>query len=98
MKNRDLDSAVVYYQQYFDFEEKPAAEDLLKLGKCYYNLACQDSVPELQKEELIKADSLFKELSFQVPNSYVSYFWRARVNSMLDPETRRGWQNHITRK
>ena len=90
VKNRDLDSAVVYYQQYFDFEEKPAAEDLLKLGKCYYNLACQDSVPELQKEELIKADSLFKELSFQVPNSYVSYFWRARVNSMLDPETTKG--------
>ena len=90
MKNRDLDSAVVYYQQYFDFEEKPAVEDLLKLGKCYYNLACQDSVPELQKEELIKADSLFKELSFQVPNSYVSYFWRARVNSMLDPETTKG--------
>ena len=90
VKNRDLDSAVVYYQQYFDFEEKPAAEDLLKLGKCYYNLACQDSVPELQKEELIKADSLFKELSFQVPNSYVSYFWRARVSSMLDPETTKG--------
>lgn len=90
MKNRDLDSAVVYYQQYFDFEEKPAVEDLLKLGKCYYNLACQDSVPELQKEELIKADSLFKELSFQVPNSYVSYFWRVRVNSMLDPETTKG--------
>ena len=41
-------------------------------------------------EELIKADSLFKELSFQVPNSYVSYFWRARVNSMLDPETTKG--------
>ena len=50
----------------------------------------QDSVPELQKEDLIKADSLFKELSFQVPNSYVSYFWRARVNSMLDPETTKG--------
>ena len=90
VKNRDLDSAVVYYQQYFDFVEEPAAEDLLKLGKCYYNLACQDSVPELQKEELIKADTLFKELSIQVPNSYVSYFWRARVNSMLDPETTKG--------
>ena len=34
--------------------------------------------------------ALFKELSFQVPNSYVSYFWRARVNSMLDPETTKG--------
>ena len=90
VKNRDLDSAVVYYRQYFDFVKEPAAEDLLKLGKCYYNLACQDSVPELQKEELIKADSLFKELSVQVPNSYVSYFWRARVNSMLDPETTKG--------
>ena len=90
VKNRDLDSAVVYYRQYFDFVKEPAAADLLKLGKCYYNLACQDSVPELQKEELIKADSLFKELSVQVPNSYVSYFWRARVNSMLDPETTKG--------
>lgn len=90
VKNRDLDSAVVYYRQYFDFVKEPAAEDLLKLGKCYYNLACQDSVPELQKEELIKADSLFKELSIQIPNSYVSYFWRARVNSMLDPETTKG--------
>ena len=90
VKNRDLDSAVVYYRQYFDFVKEPAAEDLLKLGKCYYNLVCQDSVPELQKEELIKADSLFKELSVQVPNSYVSYFWRARVNSMLDPETTKG--------
>ncbi|RHR82605.1 hypothetical protein [Odoribacter sp. AF15-53] len=90
VKDHELDSAVVYYNQYMDFVQEPAAEDLLKLGRCYYNMACQDSVPEMQKDDLVKADTLFGALSVQVPNSYVSYFWRARVNSMLDPETTQG--------
>lgn len=90
VKTNQLDSAVVYYNHYIDFVQEPSAEDLLKLGKCYYNMACKDSVMVEQKAELVKADSLFAALSEKVPGSYVGYFWRARVNSMLDPETMQG--------
>lgn len=90
VKTNQLDSAVVYYNHYIDFVQEPSAEDLLKLGKCYYNMACKDTVMVEQKAELVKADSLFAALSEKVPGSYVGYFWRARVNSMLDPETMQG--------
>lgn len=89
-KNRQLDSAVVYYEQYMGVFKEPAAADVLVLGKCYYNLASQDTVAVQQAIELQKADTLFGTLSTLVPNSYVSYFWRARVKSMLDPETTQG--------
>ena len=89
-KTNQLDSAVVYYNRYIDYAGEASAEDLLKLGKCYYNMACRDSVVDEQKAELVKADSLFAALSDKVPSSYVGYFWRARVNSMLDPETLEG--------
>lgn len=90
VKTNQLDSAVVYYNHYIDFVQEPSAEDLLKLGKCYYNMACKDTIMVEQKAELVKADSLFAALSEKVPGSYVGYFWRARVNSMLDPETMQG--------
>ena len=90
VKTNQLDSAVMYYNRYIDFVQEASAEDMLKLGRCYYNMACRDTVAVEQQAELVKADSLFASLSEKVPNSYVGYFWRARVNSMLDPETVEG--------
>lgn len=39
---------------------------------------------------LAKADSMFAYVSEKAPDSYLRYFWRARVQSALDPETDQG--------
>ena len=39
---------------------------------------------------LAKADSMFAYVTEKAPDSYLGYFWRARVQSALDPETDQG--------
>ena len=79
-----------YYQKYTEETGNSEPGDVLRLGKCFYNVACRDSVTDSRNRELMVADSLFGVVSVEVPQSYVGYFWRARVNSMLDPETEKG--------
>ena len=38
----------------------------------------------------LKADSIFGDFSIRYPEHYMGYFWRARVNAILDPETETG--------
>ena len=39
---------------------------------------------------LTKADEIFAQVAQRVPTNYLGNFWRARVNSLLDPETSQG--------
>jgi tetratricopeptide (TPR) repeat protein len=48
----------------------------------------QDSI--VKKELYQKADSVFAELVKRIPDNYLGYFWRARVNALIDPETTQG--------
>ncbi|WP_294140998.1 tetratricopeptide repeat protein [uncultured Sanguibacteroides sp.] len=90
IKMKQPDRAMRYYQKYTEETENSEPGDVLRLGKCFYNVACRDSVTDSRNRELMVADSLFGVVSVEVPQSYVGYFWRARVNSMLDPETEKG--------
>lgn len=45
-----------------------------------------------------KADSMFSFVAEKVPDSYLGHFWRARVNSALDPENRQGARQTVLRK
>lgn len=90
MKMKDYANALQNYEQYFGEEKQLSAEELLKFGKCYYSLGNTDSIPETRQRELHLADSVFALLTEAVPSSYVGYFWRARTNSQLDPESTQG--------
>ncbi|MDR2804769.1 MAG: hypothetical protein LBB85_03880, partial [Dysgonamonadaceae bacterium] len=88
-KDQQPDSAIRYYNFYLDFLEQPNPTIYFQLGRNYYNIATADSL-ETQQEKLQRADSVFALLTELAPTSYLSYFWRARINSMLDPETTLG--------
>ena len=90
IKTRQPDRAIRYYRKYTETTDNCEPGDVLRLGKCFYDVACRDSVAESRNRELMVADSLFHIVSEEVPQSYVGYFWRARTNSMLDPETAKG--------
>lgn len=47
-------------------------------------------IKKQQNEYLTQADTIFAEVSQRVPDNYLGYFWRARTNAMLDPETTLG--------
>ncbi|MDR3351266.1 MAG: hypothetical protein LBN98_06485 [Prevotellaceae bacterium] len=88
-KSQQPDSAIRYYNLYLDFLGEDNAAIYFQLGRNYYNIAVADSL-ETQQEKLQKADSVFARLTELAPASFLSYFWRARINSMLDPETTLG--------
>ena len=80
--------------------------DLFLFGRLYYMaagslVAPADStaagnaavaaVDTIQKKAyLVEADTIFAQVSERVPDNYLGYFWRARTNAMLDPETTQG--------
>ncbi|MDR3133467.1 MAG: hypothetical protein LBU42_05525 [Prevotellaceae bacterium] len=88
-RSQQPDSAIRYYNFYLDFLGQPNPSIYFQLGRNYYNIATADST-ETQPAKLQKADSVFALLTELAPTSYLSYFWRARINSMLDPETTLG--------
>jgi len=62
---------------------------------CYFAAGAIDSVAialdSTKADERIalylKADSIFGDFTIRYPDHYLGYFWRARVNAILDPET-----------
>ena len=69
--------------------EKVDAGVILGLGKLYYGLG-NSSAGDVKKNALLKADSLFAKVASLDPENYLGVFYRAQVNSALDPETIQG--------
>jgi tetratricopeptide (TPR) repeat protein len=88
-KNQQSDSAICYYNHYLDFTGQPDATIYYQIGRHYYNMAESDS-SETNIINYRNADSVFTLVTELAPASYLGYFWRARVNAMLDPETTLG--------
>ncbi|MFV0471915.1 MAG: tetratricopeptide repeat protein [Paludibacteraceae bacterium] len=65
--------------------------DVFTLGRTYY-IAGNDTVnsKELRFIYLNEADSTFNVLCEKLADNYMGYFWRARTNAALDPETSKG--------
>ena len=87
---KQYDKAIASYQTYFSaLGDDAKVNDLFLLGRLYYK-AATESADSLQKGYLTEADSIFAVVAERVPESYLGSFWRARANSMLDPETTQG--------
>ncbi len=90
---KQYDNAIKCYDK---FIEKGGSQvkivDFFLLGQSYYSAVTTDSVmPKERKDEYCHvADSLFAYVAEKTPTSYLGNFWRARINSVLDPETEQG--------
>ena len=96
-KMNNYGEAINSFKNYLSALGKEAdVSDLFLLGRLYYyagSAIADDSVPEnkVKKDaDLASADSVFSIVAQKVPDNYLGSFWRARTNSLLDPETTQG--------
>lgn len=98
-KMKKYREAASYLEKYIKSAESPANSDFFMWGRdCYFAAGAIDSVAiaadSLQanvRQKLYQtADSLFAEVINRSPDNYLGYFWRARVNAIIDPETVQG--------
>lgn len=89
--------AIKYYQQYIDNidPEVLVATDYFNLGRYSYIAGTRVDTAQadgatIAKNDLLRADKSFATVSERIPDSYMGYFWRARANAALDPETTQG--------
>lgn len=91
--------AAKYYQQYLDNADATVLEatDYFNTGRYAYiagTSAQKDTAdvdaPAKSKALLLQADKSFATVSERIPDTYLGYFWRARANAALDPETTQG--------
>lgn len=83
----DYDNAIKYYKQYTDSTgAELGALDLLNMGKLYYQAASDESTTDEKKDGYIKAgDKVFADLAARKKDLYYGPFWRARINTLIDP-------------
>jgi tetratricopeptide (TPR) repeat protein len=93
IKRRKFMDAANYFKQSIAHKQNPLASDYFQYARPYYFAAISlesESDSALKRQYLNIADSLFNIVTIMSPVSYLGYFWRARTNSMLDPETTEG--------
>ena len=88
---KEYDKAI---ENYLLFIEKGGNQvkgtDHIYLGMCYYN-AATDEQDAVKKENLCMAgDSVFAGIVEMAPSNYFGHFWRARMQTLLDPNREKG--------
>ena len=92
-KLKKYDESLRYGSKYIKKKPNLTTADYFTLGTAYYKVGSildvkVDSLKQLQYLQM--ADSLFKYVETNSPASYLGPFWRARVNSRIDNETKIG--------
>jgi len=91
----DYANATKYYKDYISKIDKSklTADNVYQLGKIYYRWGTDENkaIPAAEKIAALQtADSVFTEVATMSPNIYLGNFYRARVNSALDPDQTKG--------
>lgn len=90
-KERDFPKAIESYKSYLDgLKGEPDISDLFLYGRLNYYAATDTAYQDKQPMYLAEADTIFAQVANKVPDNYLGNFWRARVNSLRDPETTQG--------
>lgn len=86
----DYENAVKFYDQYLKEVSKASLTDYADLGRLYVQYA--DKLEGDDKmEKLKKADEIYADLAAKNEDAKeYSLFWRGRVNTMMDPESKDG--------
>jgi len=86
----DYENAVKFYDQYLKEVSKASLSDYADLGRLYVQYA--DKLEgDAKLEKLKKADEIYADLAVKNEDAKeYSLFWRGRVNTMMDPESKDG--------
>ena len=87
----DYPNAIKNYQEYLDNIEKASANDIAALAQLHVQHASKKTTAEEQAECFIMADKTYQDLEnkFEDAAEYAT-FMRARVNSYMDPDQKKG--------
>lgn len=94
----DYDNAIKYYEAYvksLDKEDKNMAYELFQLGRLYWRKAT-DNMEEgkpltlEQSDALVQANRIYGEIVALRPDTYLGYYWQAKVNGLLDQGDKKG--------
>lgn len=93
----DYDKAIKYYTEYLaslKTDDANRAYDLYQLGRLYWKKGIDnkdgDAMTLEKTDALNQANKVFGELATLRPDSYLGYYWQAKVNTLLDPEYKKG--------
>ena len=90
-ERQDYPQAITAYKKYMDDWKKPGEMGrLFCYGRLNYLAASDSTLKDLQPVYLAEADAVFARVMESAPENYLGSFWRARTNSLLDPETTDG--------
>lgn len=85
------DEAIASYNKFIaDGGNQVTVADYFLLGQANYSAATAATNTQQKNEYARTADSIFAYVAEKTPNSYLGNFWRARTNTVLDPETELG--------
>ena len=90
VENQDFTNAIATYNDYLKTLGTPSANDVAALAQLYIQFA--DTITDSTRNEMFKkAEQVYIDMEQKYPDAaeYVT-FMRARVNSMMDPETTQG--------
>lgn len=89
----DYKNSIAAYNKFLNklAPESKNADNYMTLGKLYTGYGNSEGIaPNEKTTSLTIADSLFTKVAIIEPTNYRANYWRARVNSALDPETTQG--------
>lgn len=90
-KMRNYPQAINAFRTYMESEHDSADMGQLFLyGRLNYYAATDSTLKATQAVYLAEADTVFARISDYAPDNYLGFFWRARTNSLKDPETVEG--------
>jgi tetratricopeptide (TPR) repeat protein len=87
----DFPNAIKNYEEYLNTVEKASANDIAALAQLHLQHANKKTTPEEQAECFILADKTYQDLEnkYEDAAEYAT-FMRARVNSYMDPDQKKG--------
>ena len=88
---QDYPRAIDAFRAYMEAEQDAADVGRIFLyGRLNYYAAANIVMKDLQTDYLAEADAAFARVMEYAPENYLGFFWRARTNSLKDPETTEG--------
>lgn len=91
-KMKDYPSAAKYYELNLVTKEQPTQVDYFKIGRLYYlsasNKLTTDSIQRMAQAQL--ASKQFLKVTEMSPANHLGWFWEARTQALLDPESEAG--------
>ena len=88
---QDYPHAIETFHLFMEAEHDSAdIGQLFKYGRLNYYAAANSTLKDVQANYLAEADTAFACVMEYAPDNYLGFFWRARTNSLKDPETIEG--------